>query len=91
MYSLTFQARLRQIENDLLEIWEKHEDFRLDTTEYFIVKCPECKKRLKVQTGGGGRYESDDYDIRVKYCSICGKRFDVIETFCTKSTYRCAE
>ena len=42
MYVLTLKARLKYIEDTLWELYEKHEDFTLDTTDNYmsLTICP---------------------------------------------------
>ncbi len=46
MYGLTCSWRLRQIENALSELWERHGDYliKIDNTDGLKVICPECNQ-----------------------------------------------
>ena len=39
------------------------------------MKCPDCGGKLKVRASGSGRYDTDEYCIKVMYCEGCGKEF----------------
>ena len=39
------------------------------------MKCPDCGTKLRVKPSGDGRYESDQYDLKLMVCPKCKQEF----------------